>query len=133
MTRARIRGRCLCGAVRFEADAVAREPVACHCSQCRRQSGHVWASVPVPTHALRIQGEPRWFEASPEARRGFCPACGSVLFWQGRGEDAVSVATGALETPTGLRLGGHIFVADKGDYYEVGDGLPQWPEGRGEP
>jgi hypothetical protein len=21
----------------------------------------------------------------------------------------------------------HIFVAEKGDYYEITDGLPQWP------
>ncbi len=21
----------------------------------------------------------------------------------------------------------HIFVAEKGDYYEIADGLPQWP------
>jgi hypothetical protein len=21
----------------------------------------------------------------------------------------------------------HIFVGDKGDYYEIADGLPQWP------
>lgn len=125
-----IAGRCLCGAVRFEADAVARDPVACHCSQCRRQSGHVWASVPVAGGALRIAGEPHWFEASPEARRGFCPTCGSVLFWQARGADEVSVAMGALDAPTALRLARHIFVESKGDYYEIGDGLPQEAEER---
>ena len=32
---------------------------------------------------------------------------------------------GALDAPTGLRLGKHIFVADKGDYYDIADGLPQ--------
>lgn len=128
-----IAGRCLCGAVRFEADAVAREPVACHCSQCRRQSGHVWASVPVPTAALRVAGEPRWFEASPDARRGFCPTCGSVLFWQAHGADEVSVSMGALDAPTGLRLGCHIFAASKGDYYDIADGLPQEAEERPAP
>jgi hypothetical protein len=32
---------------------------------------------------------------------------------------------GAFETPTGTRLEKHIFVDDKGDYYEIVDGLPQ--------
>jgi hypothetical protein len=32
---------------------------------------------------------------------------------------------GAFDAPTGTRLEKHIFVADKGDYYDIGDGLPQ--------
>ena len=32
---------------------------------------------------------------------------------------------GCLDEPTGIRLANHIFVGEKGDYYEIGDGLPQ--------
>ena len=32
---------------------------------------------------------------------------------------------GAFEAPTGTHIEKHIFVADKGDYYEIKDGLPQ--------
>jgi hypothetical protein len=32
---------------------------------------------------------------------------------------------GAFEGPTGTQLEKHIFVADKGDYYDIADGLPQ--------
>jgi hypothetical protein len=32
---------------------------------------------------------------------------------------------GAFEGSTGLRLERHIFVAEKGDYYTIADGLPQ--------
>ena len=28
---------------------------------------------------------------------------------------------GAFDQPTGARLAKHIFTADKGDYYEIGD------------
>jgi len=34
------------------------------------------------------------------------------------------VAMGALEAPTGLRLSGHYWVEEKGDYYD----LPKTPE-----
>ena len=37
----------------------------------------------------------------------------------------MSVAMGAFDKPTGTRLAIHIFVADKGDYYDIADGLPQ--------
>jgi len=35
---------------------------------------------------------------------------------------------GAFDAPTGTHLEKHIFVADKGDYYEIRDGLPQNPQ-----
>ncbi len=121
-------GQCLCGAVRFHGTYDEGNDLrACHCSQCRRWSGHVWAAilpaslVIAPTEALR------WYRASDIARRGFCATCGSSLFWQRDGSDVIDVAAGAIDKPTGLKLLGHIFVADKGDYYEIADGLPQDP------
>jgi hypothetical protein len=34
---------------------------------------------------------------------------------------------GAFDSPTGTRVATHIFVAEKGDYYDIADGLPQNP------
>ena len=115
-------GRCLCGGVQYRVEAPLGPVTACHCSQCRRQTGHYAASARTEMAALRIEGELRWFQSSPQARRGFCPVCGSYLFWQEG--DAVWVTAGTLDPPTGLRLSHHIFAADKGDYYEITDGLP---------
>ena len=121
------KGSCLCGALRFEAAGDLNAPDACHCSQCRKQSGHYWASTDVPRSALKIHGEDNitWFFASERVRRGFCATCGSFLFWDPVRRDSVAVAMGAFETPTGTHLAKHIFVADKGDYYDIADGLPQ--------
>lgn len=114
-----MKGSCLCGAVAFAATGPARDPAACHCSQCRKQSGHYWAAVNVTVGGFAVTGEVRWFEASRLAKRGVCPVCGSFLFWKGLAEDEIGVALGALDEPTGLRLERHIFVADKGDYYHI--------------
>jgi len=122
-----LEGHCTCGAVGFRVSAEPQGASVCHCGQCRRQSGHLWASAFVPVAALEITGEPCWYEASPTARRGFCATCGSFLFWKAHDEDTISFALGALDGPTGLRLGKHIFVNDKGDYYDILDGLPQRP------
>lgn len=120
-------GSCLCGGVAFTFDADLTPASACHCGQCRRQSGHFWASTHVPRDKLTMTRDAtlRWFAASDIAQRGFCNACGSFLFWQHRDEDHVSVSMGAIDAPTGVRLARHIFVADKGDYYDIADGLPQ--------
>jgi len=37
---------------------------------------------------------------------------------------------GAFDQPTGLKIGVHIFCADKGDYYEIADDAPQYAQGR---
>jgi hypothetical protein len=118
-------GSCLCGGVKFTATAAAKDPAACHCSQCRKQSGHYWAAMQVPDEALIVTGDVRWYVASPAAKRGFCPVCGSFLFWKGHVDPDTGVALGALDGPTGLRLERHIFTADKGDYYDITDGVPE--------
>ena len=118
-------GACLCGDVTFTVGASPQGPSVCHCGQCRRQSGHLWASAYVARSDLSISGTVNWFAASAQAKRGFCPRCGSFLFWAADAEDTMSFALGALHEPTGLRLEKHIFVADKGDYYDIADGVPQ--------
>lgn len=120
-----VTGSCLCGDVTFRTDAAPKGASACHCGQCRRQSGHVWASAYVAKSDLSISGKVKWYAASDLAERGFCPSCGSFLFWRAHDEDTVSFALGALEAPTGITLEKHIFVADKGDYYDIADGVPQ--------
>jgi hypothetical protein len=125
-------GHCLCGAVAFEAARDRDHADACHCGQCRRWSGNYWASVNVPADSLKIvKGEKNlaWHRSSDRVRRGFCRECGSALFWHAdRHKDyahRLAIAVGALDEPTGVKITEHIFVADKGDYYEIKDGLPQ--------
>ena len=121
------KGSCLCGAVTFEVAGELSPPDACHCSQCRKQSGHYWASTDVPRASLTVKGEGNlsWYQAPDRVRRGFCSTCGAFLFWDSLGKDRIAIAMGAFDKPTDTRLAHHIFVADKGDYYDIAEGLPQ--------
>ncbi len=118
---------CLCGAIRFEVVGDLKAPDACHCSQCRKFSGHVFASSDLPRSAVTIAGVENvtWYNSSEKARRGFCSICGSSLFFDPVGKDWIAIAMGAFEKPTGTHLAIHIHVADKGDYYDLADGVPQ--------
>ena len=120
-----ITGSCLCGDIRFETVARPQGASMCHCSQCRKQSGGIWASAYVKDSDLTITGPVTWYVASPQAKRGSCARCGSFLFWKGRGEDSISFALGAIDGNSGLSVEKHIFTASKGDYYEIADGVPQ--------
>lgn len=120
-------GSCQCGAVRFELHAPLTDATACHCVQCRKQSGHFFASANVAKAAVNITGTDAltWYASSEKVRRGFCSRCGSWLFWEPIHRDWTSVALGAVDGATGVQLQRHIFVAEKGDYYQLADGLPQ--------
>ena len=123
------KGSCLCGAVSFEVNGELGESDACHCSQCRKQSGHYFASVNVARSALTVQGADKivWYRSSEKVRRGFCGICGSSLFWDPIFKDWTAIGMGAFDTPTGVKLAKHIHVASKGDYYDILDDVPQNP------
>src|SRR5829696_5231703 len=129
------KGSCLCGAVRFEVAGELPGPDACHCSQCRKSSGHYFASTDVARSALTIEGGQHvaWYRPSEKVRRGFCSVCGSPLFWDPIGHDWTAVAMGAFDAPTGTRLARHIFTADKGDYYDIEGDLPMHERPPGAP
>jgi len=83
----------------------------------------------VKRNAIRVHGNDAvtWFKSSDKVERGFCSVCGSTLFWKPTVGDYeyTAVAMGVLDAPTGMKLSKHTFVGDKGDYYEIADGLPQ--------
>jgi hypothetical protein len=113
--------------VRFEILGPLRPVVYCHCTMCRRSSGHFVAATACAREDLDLKSAEalRWFASSASARRGFCVLCGSSLFWEPRNGTYVSVMAGTLEGVTGLAAREHIFVREAGDYYTICDGLPQ--------
>lgn len=121
-------GACLCGSVTFTVAGPLGPAVACHCTQCRKQSGHFWVSTNVAESALTLSGgeHVRWHTASQHAARGFCGGCGSFLFWKRPDSGRIAISMGSFAAPTGTTIERHIFTVDKGDYYEIADGAPQF-------
>ena len=125
-----MKGSCLCGSVSFElAGPLEKQPEACHCTMCRKQTGHFLAAVNVKKKDLALRGEDKvgWYQSSEQVRRGFCTVCGSTLFWAPVMPDYqyIAIAMGLFDTPTGVRIRKHTFVGEKGDYYDIDDGAPR--------
>jgi hypothetical protein len=77
-------GGCLCGRVRYSAEAEPLLTLICHCTHCQKQSGAAFSvNVVVPRAALSIEGEPKTFEdrgaSGRPVHRRFCPDCGSPV------------------------------------------------------
>src|SRR5204863_9171627 len=81
---AELDGGCLCGQLRYMADA---EPVfigVCHCKNCQKESGTAFnVVVAVPQSAVSIQGSPRTYTSKGDSGmdyvRRLCPNCGSTI------------------------------------------------------
>jgi hypothetical protein len=95
------------------------------------RSGLYFAATNVGDEMIEIEGADNitWYHASDVARRGFCSTCGSALFWKHQTDPFISVLAGSFDAPSGLKMTKHIFCADKGDFYEIADGLPQYEKG----
>ncbi len=116
-------GGCLCGAVRYELRGATTSVTYCHCSMCRRWHGHLgtYSAVERSDFVLTKDGSLKWYGSSEHIRRGFCGDCGSSLFFDDPSDSKIGLCAGSLDEPTGLRSTAHIYVASKGDYYDLAD------------
>jgi len=66
-------GSCLCGAVQYETRGELRPVVACHCSQCRKLTGHHMAATAslLKDFSITKNDGLKWYASSDYAKRGF--------------------------------------------------------------
>lgn len=126
-----VTGGCLCGRVRYEAEVFLQNGYICHCTICQRSTGQP-AEITVLIRAGTLHyknGEPTYFQSSPDGKRGFCPTCGSRIVWQAlRPEDdwLTNVTVGSLDDPAAARVTRHICADTQLPWYDVGAGLPRF-------
>ena len=115
---ARKHGTCLCGSV-----AVTAEPVpsmqACHCSMCRTWGGGPFLSI--PCKSASFDGPVSRFASSDAADRGFCPTCGTHLFFHVKKADIYAVPAGLFDDSSDIPLRAQIYVEEKPDAYSFAE------------
>lgn len=101
---ASIAGGCLCERLRYTVSAEPSNPHYCSCRQCQRWSGApVVAWIDAPLGATRIDGAPAWHRSSERAQRGFCPSCGSAIFYRSDDAQSIGITTASLDEPDRFR------------------------------
>jgi hypothetical protein len=123
-------GSCLCGGVRYRIAGMPGEMWHCHCTDCRKSHGAVFASsVQVDRRNFTLLGGESLlvtYEATTGTRRSFCGRCGSNVSGTITSEpDSVYVTAATLDTPLERSAATHIFVRSRVPWFEIRDGLPQ--------
>ncbi len=122
-------GGCLCGAVRYRAEAAPMRVVNCHCGTCRKMSGAAFLTFvhfPVASFVWTT-GEPSRYRSSAAAERGFCARCGSTLSMHEEIlGDRVQVTLGSLDEPGAVRPDDHVWTESQLPWLKVVDDLPRF-------
>ena len=135
-----MKGSCLCGAVEVAAPDH-KDIGLCHCSMCRRWSGGPMFAVHCgPGVTFSGKQQPARYQSSEWAERGFCPLCGTHLFYHLLPTDEYMLPAGILGDAVDFRLASQIFIDEKPDYYDLSNKTPmltgeqvfaQFTEGQG--
>jgi hypothetical protein len=128
-----VRGRCMCGDIRYEYRGDPIATLYCHCESCRRHtSAPVATFVCVPRASFRlVSGTPTIYVSSPGARRAHCGRCGAPISYEGdRHPDQIDLYIGTLEDPAAARPTCHIYGAEQLPWFEAMDTLPRYERGR---
>lgn len=118
-------GKCLCGAVSFEAQDVETDIHSCHCSMCRKWNGS--PAMAAEVGAVTFSGEENItrYDSSAWAERGFCAKCGTNLFYRLKGMDRYIMWVGAFDDAEAFKLVGEIYVDEKPSGYDFAGDHPR--------
>lgn len=128
-------GGCLCGAVAYEAEALAGPITHCHCRTCQKAHSAAFATT------ARVRREDfRWvrgeearsaYESSPGKLRHFCTRCGSHIISEWTHLPMVILRIASVEDGLGGALPeAHIWTSHQAPWDLGRDDLPRYPEGR---
>ena len=96
---------CSCGQLRIELRGEPRGVGVCHCLECQRRTGSVFAALASFDAPFAVSGNATEYvragDAGAKFRFRFCPVCGSTVFHTEEGvEGSVGVAVGAFGDPS---------------------------------
>ena len=135
--QAPLQGQCLCGAIKYQVDAIGPKMGHCHCSMCRKFHGAAFATYgeATKTNFKWLEGAHllKAFKAPNGTVRQFCENCGSSMTFQAATgiDDVVEFSLGTLDSYLDAKPDVHIYTESKASWYDISDALPQFKAGRG--
>ena len=121
-------GGCLCGQVKYSANADPAFVGVCHCKNCQRTSGTAFSVVvAVPKAALsgtgRLQAYRDKGDSGQELMRSFCPDCGSSLFSDAAAMPALTmIKAGTLDDTSWLDPKMHVYCSSAQRWTPIPEG-----------
>jgi hypothetical protein len=128
-TRTLLKGGCLCGAVRYEAQGEPLSTGFCYCADCRKASGSGFIPfMAFSREALSFSGRTLQYRSrsarGTEALRNSCPHCGGLVYGGDVAKDKVfTIYAGSLDDPSFFQPRIAIFTRDRPSWVFIPPGL----------
>jgi hypothetical protein len=131
---AKFTGGCLCGKIKYSAEA---DPIfmgVCHCKDCQKGTGAVFnAVVAVPEPALHVTGTPKTFtgkgDSGKAVSRQFCPDCGASLYTTVEVMPGVAMLTaGTLDDSSNYKPSMQIYCDSAQSWVHLGGDIKPFPK-----
>jgi hypothetical protein len=130
----KLEGGCVCGKVRYSAEA---EPIfvgVCHCTTCQKASGGAFnVVVAVPKPSLNLQGSTHTFtghgDSGKATYRQFCPDCASPVAMSAEiMPDVVMLPAGTLDDRSWVKPAMEIFCDSAQPWVSLGGDRQRFPK-----
>jgi hypothetical protein len=132
-----IEGGCLCGQVRYTAEAEPFFTAVCHCKNCQKQAGTAFSVViGLPEAAMAFTGEMATYADTADSggvvERKFCPRCGSALLSTVPARPGmVILKAGSLDDTSGLEPKVHVWTESAMAFTAIPEGVMAFPKNAG--
>jgi hypothetical protein len=138
MAKDAVTGRCNCGAVTWRIDGAALAVAACHCTNCRAQSGAAFSvNIVAKSREVAVEGPIKTFEDKATASgkpvlRQFCGECGSPIQSVITANPAiVALKAGTADAPGDHAPTIHVWTQSKLPWIEIPTNVPSFARDAG--
>ena len=135
----KIRGGCLCGAIRYSSDVEPVMTAICHCADCQLQGGSAFSIiVGIPKNSLVFEKGDSLHEyvasgeSGREVRRRFCSNCGSpILSLVQAAPDLCIIKAGTLDDKSELNPTTEFWCNSAQPWLELNNDTKKYDENPG--
>lgn len=124
----KLTGRCLCGAVTWAFQGPRGRNLICHCETCQRAASSAYAAfVEVDPDRIEWEGPRTDYQSSPGTFRGFCPTCGTRLYFRSdRWPGELHIHAATLDNPALYQPDCQVVLCERAPWLDGIADLPRY-------
>ncbi|WP_427964121.1 GFA family protein [Altererythrobacter sp.] len=129
-----LKGGCLCGAVRYSANAEPMMVGHCYCVDCRKTSATSHAThLVMPEDAVSFTGDLSCYDRPADSgnivRRSFCPKCGSAVLSHNDGMPGLAfLRASSLDNPDAISPTANVYTSRAPAWAILDESIPSFAE-----
>ncbi|MGE4246493.1 MAG: GFA family protein [Parvibaculaceae bacterium] len=116
----------MCGSVRWSYSGETTRNLVCHCSDCQRATSSPFtAFLGMRPSQIRWTGKIEHYESSTGTYRGFCPSCGTRLYFRSeKWPDEIHIHAATLTHPNDYRPDAQVVMRSRAGWLDRLDAIP---------